>query len=181
MNTLTLITATIALVGAQNTPQDIPKKELPKAAVCVVCSTGGEGHGEEKAAAGVRYKGKAYYFCNAKEVAEFRKDPDAFVPAVLPRAASSLKATTLGGQSVSLEDYKGKVVLLDFWATWCAPCVKEMPALDKLYKKHAARGLTVLGVSIDEDPKKAVAFRSGSSATRSCSTARISRAGRRGA
>ncbi|MGV3617295.1 MAG: redoxin family protein [Fimbriimonas sp.] len=148
----------LASLARQDTPQDIPKKDLPKAAVCAICSSNGETHGEEKAAGGVRYGGKSYFFCNASEVAEFKKDPEAYVPPVLPRPAAALKASSLDGKAITLEDYAGKVVLIDFWATWCGPCVKAMPEMDKLFKRHADRGFAVLGVSIDEVPKKAVDF-----------------------
>lgn len=53
------------------------------------------------------------------------------------------------GRSVTLADFAGKVVLLDFWASWCAPCVKEMPALDRLQRKYGEQGLAVVPVSID--------------------------------
>ena len=142
----------------QASPQDIPKGELPKSATCVVCSSNGEGHGEERAAAGVVYEGKRYFFCNAKEVGDFKKDPEAFLPPVLPRPAPEVKASDLAGKPVTLESYKGKVVLLDFWATWCAPCVKSMPALEKLYSRAKDRDLMVVGLSIDEDPKKVPPF-----------------------
>ena len=51
------------------------------------------------------------------------------------------------GKAVSLEEYKGKVVVLNFWATWCAPCVKEMPALDKVAEHFKGRGLEVITVA----------------------------------
>jgi peroxiredoxin len=58
---------------------------------------------------------------------------------------------TLAGKSEHLSDLKGKVVVLNFWATWCPPCVEETPSLNKLQKYIDSRGGMVLGVSIDED------------------------------
>jgi peroxiredoxin/YHS domain-containing protein len=138
-------------LGAQDSPIELGRKELPKSAVCVVCEANGEGHAEEKPAAGVRYKGKSYYFCNAKEVAEFKKDPESFMPPVLPRTAPELKLKTLDGSAATLADYRGKVVLVDWWATWCKPCIAAMPDVEKLHVKYAPKGFMALGVSIDED------------------------------
>lgn len=58
---------------------------------------------------------------------------------------------TLAGKSEHLSDLKGKVVVLNFWATWCPPCVEETPALNRLQKYIDSRGGMVLGVSVDED------------------------------
>jgi cytochrome c biogenesis protein CcmG/thiol:disulfide interchange protein DsbE len=58
---------------------------------------------------------------------------------------------TLDGKSERLTDLKGKVVVLNFWATWCPPCVEETPSLNRLQKYIDSRGGMVLGVSIDED------------------------------
>jgi cytochrome c biogenesis protein CcmG/thiol:disulfide interchange protein DsbE len=55
------------------------------------------------------------------------------------------------GKSVRLSDYKGKVVLIDFWATWCVPCKAEIPWLVELAKKYQPEGVEVLGISMDED------------------------------
>jgi peroxiredoxin len=159
---VTALLAGIAACGSlgaetlQATPEEIAKKELPKSAACVVCEANGEGHREEKPVAGVRYKGKSYFFCNTKEVAEFKKDPEAFMPPVLPRVATALKLKSLDGSAASLADYKGKVVLVDWWATWCVPCVAAMPDVQKLHVKYADKGFTAVGISIDEEGAKKV-------------------------
>jgi len=61
-------------------------------------------------------------------------------------------AFTLDGKSTRLSDLRGKVVVLNFWATWCPPCVEEAPGLNRLQRHIEPLGGTVLGVSIDEDP-----------------------------
>lgn len=63
------------------------------------------------------------------------------------------------GQPISSEQFKGKVVLLNFWATWCPPCRREIPGLIKLQQAYADRGLVVVGVSFDyKSPKKVAPF-----------------------
>jgi thiol-disulfide isomerase/thioredoxin len=58
---------------------------------------------------------------------------------------------TREGKLTTFADFSGKVVLLNYWAGWCGPCLKEMPSLYELHKKFADRGFTVLGISMDED------------------------------
>jgi len=64
--------------------------------------------------------------------------------------APEMVTTDIDGNSFRLSDYGGKVVLLNIWATWCPPCRKEMPELDRLYKDRAADGLVVLGLSTED-------------------------------
>lgn len=63
----------------------------------------------------------------------------------------SLVLKDLKGATIDLADYRGKVVLLNFWATWCPPCIAEMPSLIELQKKMKDKDVVILGVSIDED------------------------------
>lgn len=62
----------------------------------------------------------------------------------------------LDGKNISLGDYKGKMVLLNFWATWCKPCREEMPAMQKLYDMFVDEGFVILAVSIDRGKVEAV-------------------------
>lgn len=65
---------------------------------------------------------------------------------------------TAAGLTVRLADYKGKVVLIDFWASWCPPCKTSFPALDALFRAYQEKGLEVLAVNVDERPQDAAAF-----------------------
>ncbi len=63
----------------------------------------------------------------------------------------------LDGKDATLNQYKGKVVLVNFWATWCDPCYVEIPWLIEMQQKYEAKGFTVLGISMDDEGKSAVA------------------------
>ncbi|HZV20666.1 MAG TPA: TlpA disulfide reductase family protein [Hyphomicrobiales bacterium] len=63
--------------------------------------------------------------------------------------APALIVTTPGGQSVDLSTLKGRVVLVNFWATWCGPCLEELPIIEKFYRKHHKSGFEVVALSID--------------------------------
>jgi thiol-disulfide isomerase/thioredoxin len=77
---------------------------------------------------------------------------------VFPPADFNFNLKTLRGESVTLESLKGKVVFMNFWATWCPPCVAEMPNIQSLYEKMPADKIAFVMVSMDEDPAKAQKF-----------------------
>ncbi|VAW94615.1 Thioredoxin family protein [hydrothermal vent metagenome] len=62
------------------------------------------------------------------------------------------------GQNVRLSDLRGQVVMLNFWASWCGPCRQEMPILEQLHKRYGKLGFTVVGVNVEQDTSKAVAY-----------------------
>jgi thiol-disulfide isomerase/thioredoxin len=61
-----------------------------------------------------------------------------------------------GGKEVSLSEYRGKVVLVNFWATWCGPCRTEIPGLIAMQQKYAGRGFTILGLAMDDEEESVV-------------------------
>lgn len=72
------------------------------------------------------------------------------------KAAPGFTLKDLDGKKVSLADYKGRPVLVNFWATWCAPCKVEMPWFEELRKQYAAQGFEILGLTDDADAGKDV-------------------------
>ncbi len=62
------------------------------------------------------------------------------------------------GENLRLSEYRGDVVMINFWATWCGPCRQEMPLLDELYSRYKRVGFNLLGVNIDDDPNKAISM-----------------------
>lgn len=69
-----------------------------------------------------------------------------------------LAVPALDGREVQLADARGQVLVVDFWATWCDPCLEQLPVLRRLARDHAAQGLAVYGVSVDEDRAQLEAF-----------------------
>lgn len=72
--------------------------------------------------------------------------------------APAFTLTDLAGAQAGLAKYKGNVVMVNFWATWCGPCQQEMPLLDAMYKKYKMAGFTLIGVNVDKEapPVKAL-------------------------
>ena len=139
-------------VGIFKSYADQAKEDIPKEAVCTVCASHGT-HAEAKpepVKAWSRYMGEMYYFCNEGCKVKFDATPDAFMPPTLPRPLPVFTLENLKGKDATLEIYKGKVVLLDFWATWCLPCVEAIPDLKKLHKElRKDDKFTVIGISVD--------------------------------
>lgn len=81
----------------------------------------------------------------------FRGGLDVFKPASPPRAAPEIAFTDAAGHPLSLADFRGKTVLLNFWATWCAPCVQEMPSLDRLQQHLGSDRFAVVAISVDRE------------------------------
>ncbi len=69
--------------------------------------------------------------------------------------APDFTLTALGGKQLELSQFKGQVVMLNFWASWCGPCRQEMPLLETIYKKYNKLGFTLIGVNVEPDSKAA--------------------------
>ena len=72
--------------------------------------------------------------------------------------APAFQLSGRGGKAIDLTQYKGQVVMINFWATWCGPCRQEMPLLEDIYKKYKPMGFTMLGVNVEPDSKAAEAW-----------------------
>ena len=72
--------------------------------------------------------------------------------------APAFQLSSRGGKSINLAQYRGQVVMINFWATWCGPCRQEMPLLEDIHKKYKAMGFTMLGVNVEPDSAAAEAW-----------------------
>lgn len=81
------------------------------------------------------------------------------VPAAMPALGSVAPDFTLrsqDGKNLKLSEHRGQVVMINFWATWCAPCRQELPLLNRLYEQYRKAGFILLGVNVDDQPKAAL-------------------------
>jgi thiol-disulfide isomerase/thioredoxin len=81
-----------------------------------------------------------------------------WLAAAAPTVAPRIALQTSDGTTVELASYQGKVLLVDFWASWCTPCKTSFPALDALFREYASRGLEVVAINLDERRRDADAF-----------------------
>jgi len=90
-------------------------------------------------------------------LAEAMKELDLIRPSRMTAAEDFTLDTPRGGK-FRLSEHRGKVVMVNFWATWCPPCLEEMPAMERLYRQHKDAGFTLVAVSVDADPAKVKPF-----------------------
>lgn len=81
----------------------------------------------------------------------------ALPPGELSGVAAGFTLSDVNGRQVSLSDFKGQVVILDFWATWCPPCKREIPDFVKLQSEYGSKGVQIVGIALDQ-PEKVKAF-----------------------
>jgi thiol-disulfide isomerase/thioredoxin len=85
----------------------------------------------------------------------------ASVPLAAGAPAPGFQLDSLDGKPVNLADYKGQVVMLNFWASWCGPCRQEMPILEQMHKQYHSKGFTLVGVNVEPDSRAALKWLKG--------------------
>jgi len=100
-------------------------------------------------------------FPDSKFVAQIKRQEEAEkaqADLVVGKAFPDFNEKDTAGKPLSLSGYRGKVVLVDFWATWCGPCITELPNVLATYEKHHSAGFEIIGISLDQDGKKLANF-----------------------
>lgn len=148
--TLLLIGLALLTLAVPLSAEPAATDSNPSSAVCHVCRVH-EGETEpEEVVATAEHDGQTYGFCSVACRDKFVAEPIAYLPPLLPRPAPAFEAVGLDGASFSSEALEGQWTLLDFWATWCQPCVNDLPKLTELHRRYAEQGFAVVGISIDE-------------------------------
>jgi peroxiredoxin len=112
--------------------------------------------------AGIAVLAVSYLMLGSKEGTtenQFNPSPTSFAaaPGAISGNAPAFNLVDVNGKTVSLADFKGKVVILDFWATWCPPCKREIPDFIQLQSEYGDKGLQIVGIALDQ-PAKVTAF-----------------------
>jgi len=94
----------------------------------------------------------------AKSASASLKSIEAKAKFAIGKPFPEFSVTGFDGKPLAVSDYKGKVVLIDFWATWCGPCIGELPNVKKTYAKHHDKGFEIIGISLDSDKDKLTEF-----------------------
>ena len=146
---LTLLLMNLSLL----TLQAEEKSEKPGSSeehVCTVCATNGNPMTVDNLDLWSMCQGKRHYFCNEGCKVKFDAAPEGFMPPVLPRPLPEFTLEDLKGTEARLSKYRGKVLLLDFWATWCKPCIDAIPELKRLHEEFGKdEKFAVIGISVD--------------------------------
>ena len=120
-------------------------------AICAVCGPR-EGSGPEPVKATATLRGQTFYFCRLECKVEFLKDPDRFLVTDSGDPAPLFSLQALDSAPIVLSEYRGNVVLLDFWATFCPPCMAALPRLQELHARYQSRGFSVIGLTVEDRP-----------------------------
>jgi len=99
--------------------------------------------------------GFSAFFYFTKEKANTEKASSVVDEKIIPETTPLI---TIGGERKTFREYRGKLVLVNFWASWCAPCIREMPSIYKIYAKLKGRGFSVLAINMDDNPEEGNAF-----------------------
>jgi thiol-disulfide isomerase/thioredoxin len=154
--TVGVLVRTVIVASLLVSPVALANPEDNDRAVCAVCGPR-EGSGFEVVKARATYRGTQYAFCSVKCKVEFLDNPAEFLVSEIGTEAPAFSLPALEGPTAtSIESLRGRVVLLDFWATFCAPCVAALPKLQAFHASKEPEGLTVVGLLVDPKPELAI-------------------------